>query len=271
MPLTKSSIYSEREILNQLFDEKTGKMAVSGGSTDDLLRNILNRYNANLWYRDDFSQGFQGWQYQFDSTGRTGITLTEEARVGNYALLIHTRRVASDQGWARKGMRFPSNAKKAIYGHYWSFHAANANNPKSIQFDLDIQTGAGTQRRYYSLRYFNHDGTSLQTKWQVNTGTPTAQAFTDVTGGTEDIPWNESAKPMQSFFAVVLDLQSQKYERLYSNGNEYDLTGLAGPTAGTSLSNFNMGMVHLLVCENRANTSEDCLLTIERPFLAFVF
>lgn len=240
------------------------------GELPQLLSEYANEANVELsiQYFDDFSKGFNGWQYQFDSTGRPGITLTEEARLGNYALELHSDAVANQSAWCRKGWRLPNNIKKIIYGCYFTMHAQNVNNPLGVVFDVDTQIGSGTDRRYYAIRYFNHNGTALQQKWQVNTGTATAQTYTDVTSGAMSIPWNESIKPMLNYVMVVIDFENNAYEKLYSNGNTYDLTGLV-PTASASLSNFDMGLVHIMRIENRGNSTEEGIMTIEQPFLAW--
>lgn len=241
---------------------------------------ILNDYRATIVYQDDFSDGeFHGWQYQYDSNNRVGITLDDVAMTGNYSMLLHTRPAASDQAWARKGHMVPAGVKKILIGCYWMFHAANVNNPATLNFDFDMQQGSGgSHRRYIRFQYQNHDGTTLQTRWRVNTGTPTSQAFTVVPSGTMNIAWNESDKPLLNWMVGVYDLANQKYEALYANGNYYDLTkDSAGnattlaPTAGTDLTNYDGGAIQLFIEENRSNSSEDCLFWIEKPTLGFVY
>lgn len=230
-------------------------------------------------YQDDFTKGFQGWQYQHDSSSnpKAGLTLTTEARYGNYALELHSPKVANGACWARKGFTFPANVKKVYFGCDFTFHAVNGNNPANVGFDCDIQIGdgsaTGNQRWFFTAQYTNHNGTSLVQKWQVNTGTPTAQSFTDVTGGAMPIPFNESMKPMPTYMMMVLDFTNKKYEKLYAGGNEYDLSAQnIGPTAGASLTNpFDMGIVNIAKIENRSNSTEEGIMTMERPFLAWGF
>jgi hypothetical protein len=260
--------------------------SASLATANTALDTLLGQYTSTLTtplsiqvaYSDDFSNGFQGWQYQHDtsSTPKNGLTLTTEARMGNYALEIHSSKVASGACWARKGYRLPDNLKKMIFGCYFTIHAVNGNNPSVVRFDCDTQTGdgsgAGTNRWFFTVQYLNHNGTSLLQKWQVNTGTATAQSLTDVTNGGMVIPFNESMKPMPSYMMMVLDFENRKYEKLYSNGNVYDLSDLAGPTAAASLNNpFDMGLVNIVAVENRSNSSEEGVVTMERPFLAFGF
>jgi len=262
------------EILNNVHDEANRLLRTSGGQNFDEISQIVNEDYPEIQYLfvDDFNLGFQGWQYQYDTTGRTGVTLTEEARKGNYGLLMHTKKAASAQAWTRKGVRVPDNATKVVFGCYWMFHAINANNPGSLNFDLDFQTASGTNRHYCRFQYLNHDGTTLQQKWRVNTGTPTSQSFTDVTSGAMSIPWNESDKPMLNYMVGVYDLETKKYEKLYSNGNTYTIsTQDIGTTAGTSLSNFDKGAVNIYIVESRSNATEESLFSIEKPFLGYIF
>lgn len=249
---------------------------LSSGSASSPLNSIASKYalangiNLQYAYQDDFSQGFQGWQYQYDTTGRTGITLSEEARMGNYSLQLHTRAAASDECWARKGMRLPDGLKKIIYGCYWTAHATDNHNPAAVRFECDTQSD--TQRSFFSTRWLYYDTSQggIVNKWQVNTGGSTL--FTDVTNGTEEICFNESNKPMLSYMMVVLDYQTLSYDKLYSNGNVYDLKaqGVA-PGTGTYLSAFNKGLVNLYVCQNRTDSTAEGIVTIEKPFLAWGF
>jgi hypothetical protein len=230
----------------------------------------------HIAYNDDFSNGFEGWQYQHDSNNpaRNGITLTSEARKGNYALELHTKTTASDGAWTRKGLTLPNNIKKIFYGCYFTLHGVNVNNPGDIAFDLDTQTGTGsgtgTNRYFFSLRYLNYSG-GLQQKWQVQTGTATSQSFTDITSGNLTIPWNESMKPMLNYMVVVIDFTNLKYERLIVNGNSFDLSSMSGPTASASLTNFDMGLVSIMRVENRSDASTENIMTVEKPFLAWGF
>lgn len=239
--------------------------------TPDILALIRAQYKSVLLYQDDFGDGqLHGWREQYDSTGRVGITLSDEARIGNYSLLMHSRPAASDEAWCRKGIRVPDGMKKVIKGCYFMFHGANANNPGSLNFDFDYQPASGTERRYFRLRYLNYSG-GIQAKWQANTGNPTSQTFTDVTGGGMTVPWNESEKPMLNYMVGVFDLENYKYERLLSNGLDIDMTAQnIGPTAGASLSGFDKGAVDLYVSINRSDSSEDNLFWVSRPFLAYV-
>lgn len=242
----------------------------------DIIERILTNYKAVPVYMDDFSRklDLQGWREQYDSStpGRVGLTLTDEARAGSAALLLHTRPAASDEAWMRKGLVVPTGVTKVIKWAQFMFHAANANNPSSINFDFDYQTASGTNRHYFRYRYLIHDGTTLLEKWQANTGTPTSQSFTDITGGGMTVPWNESEKPMLCYMVAVFDVLNNKYEALYANGLAIDVSAQnIGPTAGASLSNFDKGAVDINCVINRSNSSEDALVMIEKPGLAFVY
>lgn len=239
----------------------------------DSLDRIFSKYNATVLYKDDFSDGeFHGWDYQFDSSNRVGITLDDRAMVSTYSLLMHSRPSANDQAWSRKGHMVPSGVSKVLIGTYFMFHAANANSPASLNFDFDWQSGTGgSNRRYIRFQYLNYSG-GLQNKWRVNTGTPTVQSLTDVTGGSMNVAWNESDKPLLCYMVGVYDAVNHKYEALYSNGLEIDMTGQnVGPTAGTDLSNYNGGAIHIHVVENRSDSSEDSLFWIEKPILGYVY
>lgn len=240
---------------------------------DDIDR-IFAMYDAVIEYKDNFSDGeFHGWQYQYDLSNRVGITLDDMAMTGTYSLLMHSRPSANDEAWSRKGHQVPAGVTKVLIGAYFLFHGANANNPESLNFDFDWQSGTGgSNRRYIRFQWLNHDGTTLLTKWRVNTGTPTVQAFTDVTGGTMNIAWNESDKPLLNYMVGVYNVTTQKYEALYSNGNYWNLTTQnVGPTAGTDLTNYNGGAIHIHAVENRSNSSEDNLFWIEKPTLGYVY
>lgn len=242
-------------------------------SAQDSIDQIFAKYNATTEYKDDFSDGeFHGWQYQYDTSNRVGITLDDYAMVSTYSLLMHTRPSASDEAWSRKGWQVPAGVTKILIGSYFMFHGANANNPGSLNWDFDWQNGTGgSHRRYIRFRYLNYSG-SLLTKWQVNTGTPTSQSFTDVTGGTMGIAWNESDKPLINYMVGVFNATTFKYEALYSNGNIYDLTTQnIGPTAGTDLTNYDGGAIHLHAAINRGDSSEDSLFWIEKPILGYVY
>lgn len=258
--------------------------SASLSSTTNPINSLLSTYlsslttplNVQVAYSDDFSNGFQGWQYQHDSgnPSKAGVTLSTEARMGNYSLETHTAATASANAWLRKGMSLPSNLKKVIFGCYWMMHAVNANNPADVAFDLDTQigdgSGTGTNRYFFSVRYLNYSGSLLQ-KWQVNTGTATSQSFTDISGGSMPISWNEGMKPMLNYIVMAVDYQTKKYDKLYANGNVYDLSGMSGPTASASLSNFDMGLVNILRIENRSDAANEGILRMERPFLAWGF
>lgn len=242
-------------------------------SGQDSIDRIFAEYAATREYKDDFSDGsMHGWQYQFDSSNRVGITLDDIAMVSSYSLLLHTRPSASDQAWARKGWMVPSGVSKILVGAYFMFHAANANSPASLQFDFDWQNGSGgSHRRYFSFRYLNYSG-GLQNKWQVNTGTPTAQSFTDVTGGAMPVAWNESDKPLLCYMVGVIDAATMKYEKLYANGLAIDMTTQdVGPTAGTDLSNYDGGAIHIMLVANRSDSAEDSHFWVEKPILGYVY
>jgi hypothetical protein len=256
-----------------------------GGGTADLLDTIMQEYNAQLVYKDDFSNGtLNGWREQFDSSspGRTGITLTDEARLGTYSLLLHTRPANNDECWMRKGVQVPPNAKKIIKGCYFMFHGVNVNTPRHFQFDFDYQMGdgsnhmqsgspSGSNRRYWSVRWLNYD-TALRQKLQVNTGTAVAQNFVDVPNGYVPIGWNESEKPLLNYIAIVLDVDSSKYEAIYMNGNTFDLTGEnLSPTGGASLLNYDGGSIDINLIVNRSDAPTEAQMQVEKPFLAYVF
>lgn len=239
---------------------------------DDIDR-IFALYNATQVYKDDFSDGqYHGWDYQFDSSNRVGITLDDRAMAGSYSLLMHSRPVASDQAWSRKGHQVPAGISKILVGTYFMFHAANANNPASVNFDFDWQNGTGgSNRRYFRFQYLNYSG-GLQNKWRVNTGTPTVQSLTDVTSGGMNVAWNESDKPLLCYMVGVINASTYKYEALYMNGTQVDMTSQnVGPTAGTDLANYNGGAIHIHVVENRSDSSEDNLFWIEKPTLGYVY
>lgn len=239
----------------------------------DDIDGIFAKYNATVKYKDDFSDGeLHGWQYQFDNSNRVGITLDDMAMTGTYSLLMHTRPSANDEAWCRKGHQVPVRIKKILIGTYFMFHGANANNPESLNFDFDWQNGSGgSHRRYIRFQYLNYSG-GAQNKWRVNTGTPTVQSLTDVTNGSMPIAWNESDKPLLNYMVGVYDAVDQKYEALYSNGNAWDLRSQnLSPTAGTDLTNYNGGAIHIHVCENRSDSSEDNLFWIEKPILGYVY
>lgn len=249
-------------------------------SVPGVIGDILRRYNAVALYSDDFGKhlDLRGWREQFDSSAasRTGLTLTDEARMGGAALQLHTRASASDEAWMRKGHVVPDGVTKVIKWCYFMFHAANVNNPGSINFDFDYQMGtgtnAGTNRRFWRFRYLNHDGAALQQKWQVNTGSPTAQAFTDIANGYMPVGWNESEKPLLCYMLGVFNIATQKYEKLFANGLELDVSAQdLSPTAGASLTNYDKGSIDINTVNNRANAAEDCLVQIEYPGLAYVF
>lgn len=256
--------------------------AIGNGEQIDFIRSFVqqNYPTARYVYDDDFSNGsLNGWREQFDSStpGRVGLTLTDESRVGAYGLLLHSRPVASDQAWARKGFVVPDGVKKIIKGCYFMFHGANANNPESLNFDFDYQMGTGdntgSNRRYWRFQYLNHNGTSLQQKWRVCTGTPTQADtnLTDVTGAYMPVGWNESEKPLLCYMVGVFNIETQKYERLFANGHDIDMTAQnVGPTAGASLANYDKGAIDINIMINRSNASEDNQFIIERPFLAYV-
>lgn len=257
---------------------------LSGGTavrSVDLLDSIVqeNYPTAVYMYKDDFYNGtLNGWREQYDSSspGRVGLTLTDEARLGSYSLLMHTRPAANDEAWMRKGFSVPDGVTKVIKGCYFMWHGANVNNPGNINFDFDYQMGTGTNtgtnRRFWRFRYLNHDGTTLHQKWQVNTGSPTVQSFTDITGGYMPVGWNESEKPLLCYVVCVFNITTQKYEKLYANGLELDVSAQdVGPTAGASLTNYDKGAIDINTINNRSNASEDCQMQVERPFLAYVF
>lgn len=254
---------------------------------DGLATNLSTYMNLNpnlkvqLVYQDDFNKGFQGWDYQYDLVNpqKTGITLTTEARLGNYGLEMHTAGIGGAQSWGRKGLRLPNNLKKIIFGCYFTLHSEDANDPARVTFDCDTQTGdgsgTGTNRWYFSVRYTNWDvGTATRVqKWQVQSGDATSgQNYTDVPGGGMIIPFNEQSKPMPVDMMVVFDFTNRKYETLYTSGNTFDLTSCTGPTASASLSNpFDMGLVNIVKVENRSDSSKECNMIVERPFMAWVF
>lgn len=243
------------------------------GKAGDSIDRVFAMYKATKEYKDDFSDGtFHGWDYQYDSSNRVGITLDDRAMTSAYSLLMHSRPVASDQGWARKGWQVPAGVSKILIGTYFMFHGANVNNPATLNFDFDWQNGTGgSHRRYFRFQYQNYSA-GLQNKWRLNTGTPTSQAFTDVTSGTMQVAWNESDKPLLNYMVGVIDATTFKYEALYANGTKYDLTTQSvGPTAGTDLTNYNGGAIHIHVVENRSDSSEDNLFWIEKPTLGYVY
>lgn len=260
-----------------LFVDANGHLLTSTASQSSVLDSTVSSYLASLTesfnfemlYSDRFSEGFQGWQYQHDTTGRTGITLGQEARRGNLSLLLHTRAVANDECWARKGIMLPQGLKKVIFGCYWMMHASNANSPRSVKFELDSQDDA--TRKFFSFRYQNWNpaaGGSIDQKWQVNTGT--SATYSDVPGGAETINFNESNKPMLSYMVGVIDYENKRYERLFSNGNEYDLTSLE-PSDGAFLADFVNGAVNIYTVQARGDATQESQMMLEDTFLGFVF
>lgn len=228
---------------------------------DDIDR-IIALYDLRMLFFDDFSKGFQGWQQQHDSNRRTGITLSEEARYGNYSLLLHSRAAANDEAWCRKGLRLPPGAKKLVIGCQWMGHSSTVNDPAGFKFELDTQRGSSA-RRFFSARYLHYSG-GVVDKWQVNTGG--AVTYTDVPGATQPFTFNESGKPMPNFMALVIDYENLRYERLFANNQEFDLTAFA-PTDGGVLTNFEDGMVAIMVCQNRSDSNVQGQMFIEKPFL----
>ncbi len=292
VPAAGGVLASDGKTINPLLLDSSGNLLVNnvggsaltltGSTSTNPLNTIVSNYalangiTIQYAYQDDFSEGFQGWQNQYDTSnpGRCGITLTGEARMGNYALEVHTPATINASSWARKGFVLPSNLKKMIFGCYFSIHAENLNYTQDIAFDIDTQfgtgSGTGTNRYFFSVRYLNYLS-GIQQKWQVQTNTATSQTFTDVSGGAMPIPWNESVKPMLCYMVVVIDYTTKTYEKLYSSGNTYDLTGLSGPAASASLLNFDMGVVNIARIENRSDSAHENILTMEKPFLAWGF
>lgn len=228
-----------------------------------------------VMYEDDFSNGFQGWQYQHDSSSipKNGLTLSQEARQGNYSLELHSSAVNSGACWARKGYRIAETPKKLIFGCVFSIHSENVNKLGSVSFDFDTQIAvSGSERWYFSIRYLNYStsGGGLLQKWQMQTGTATAQSFTDVTGGAMPICYNEPYKPMPSFMLCVVDFETKKYDKLYCNNLYFNLASQnVGPTASTSLSNFERGLVNIVKIENRSDSATEGIMFMECPFMAW--
>lgn len=285
------SVHSDNYWLEQMASGKTpdGEAVLKerpsvNGYPDELDTILFKDYpTAQILYKDDFSNGsLNGWREQFDSSspGRVGITLTDEARLGAYALLLHTRAANSDEAWMRKGFSVPTTVKKVIKGCYWMIHGENTNTPGWFQLDFDYQKGngsnnmasgspSGSDRRYWSVRWLNYSGGLVQ-KLQVNTGTPTAQSWTDVPGGYMPIGWNESEKPLLNYMAVVFNVETDKYEKVYMNGKEFDISALA-PTAGANLLNYDMGAIDINIMGNRTDSPTEAQAQVERPFLAYVY
>lgn len=251
----------------------------------DILDVIVDNYKAVMVYKDDFSAGdLRGWREQFDSSspGRVGITLTDEARLGAYSLLLHTRPANSDEAWMRKGVQVPPNVKKIIKGCYFMYHGVNVNTPHHFQFDFDYQKGDGSNhmqsgspsgngRHYFSVRYLNYDS-ALRQKLQVNTGTPVSPAWTDVPNGYVPIGWNESEKPLLNYIAMVFNATTNAYEKIFINGLELDLkTANLIAADGASLLNYDGGAIDINIIANRSDAPTEAQMQVERPFLAYVF
>jgi hypothetical protein len=257
-----------------------------GGYGDELDTFVYKYYPTAQWlYKDDFSNGsLNGWREQFDSNalGRTGITLTDEARLGAYSVLLHTRPANNDECWMRKGFQVPPGVKKVIKGCYFMFHGVNVNTPRHFQFDFDYQQGDGSNhmqsgsptgnaRRYWSVRWLNYD-TALRQKLQVNTGTAVAQSFVDVPSGYVPIGWNESEKPLLNHIVCVFDIQNKRYESILMNGNYFNLVGNnLQPGDGANLLNYDGGAIDINLIVNRSDAPTEAQMTVERPFLAYVY
>lgn len=128
--MTYPTQFSEQQVLNSLYNQNNGRWKTyAPGQYGDSIDRIFESYNATVEYKDDFSDGdFHGWQYQYDTTNRVGITLDDVAMTSTYSLLMHTRPSASDQAWCRKGHQVPAGVTKMLIGAYSMFHAANANS-----------------------------------------------------------------------------------------------------------------------------------------------
>jgi len=251
--------------------------AVIGVSS--ILQNVLISYpTMQLEFYDNFDDGkMHGWHYhnQFSLSGkRFSPTLSKVSRKGTYSLEMQTPAVNYAQCWARKsqgGFVIPTNAKKAIFGCDWAWHGSYQYGGYGFTFNMDTEDNSGN-RKWFKVRWVESlDGVSYAMKWQYDSSGSDTAVWVDIPGAAQTISWNEPYKQTFSRMYFVIDLLNAKIERLWTDNNSYNLTGLTIGN-GTSLPNYYNTMNNFLYCENRGTqTAYENSMYVENPFFGFVY
>lgn len=228
------------------------------GENTAILSKALDAYpTMQVQYADDFSNGLQGWGYHNQyalNLKRYSPTLSKTAKDG-YSMALYNNNVQSAETWGRKSkgaLILQQGLKKVIMGCEWATHGWWKYAAFRHVWAMDFQIGS--TRKFSKIGYvWSSTGSNFTggKKWQYCSGGDDTPVWTDIPGASEDIPWNEPYKEMWGQMYWVFDIASQKYEKLYSNGYTWDLTGLSIGT-GTTIGDYTNGFNHILWNQNRS-------------------
>lgn len=195
-------------------------------------------------------------------------------RGGSFA--AWTDNAQSIETWLRKGeqgtLSIPTDAKKVIVGYEWTWRAWWLRGLYRIQFGADIQLGT-LWRIFARLAWLrSSDGSTLtENAWQLSIAGVDTPNFQNISGGTQYLAWNEPAKPVWQDMYMVFDMDTKRFEKLFSSGLELDLSDIA-ISDGTVLADYPNGLNIINIVQNRAaGTTNKAGIYLDLAFLGFIF
>lgn len=151
--------------------------------------------------------------------------------------------------------QLPYHTKKIILGVEWAWHSWWLYGMFRVMFSLDTQVGLD-KRDWYKIGYVRSiNGSSSDNKWQYCATGADTPTWTDITGATFTSAWNEPYKPTFGTAFFVFDVENRRYEKLWTNGEAIDLTGLAMANTGDDLAEYPDCYNTYMQCENRSTGS----------------
>jgi hypothetical protein len=275
--------------------EITKKIITSHNRLGQDYPNLIGRF-----FDDNISaQDCKGWSYhnQYDlSVKRGSPTIATKGYYGENCFEMAAENKAGSQVWLRKSqgaVTVPIGVKKVVIGCDWSWHAWWLYGLYAVNFAFDFQKGPDynnpTGNRFWFktrwVRSVAGTGSPADNKWQYDSiTTDSTPSWTDIPasyagiggGGSfvQPIPWNEPYKNQWAKMAMVLNLDTGKYEKLYTQDITIDMSS-ASTNSGTVLSEYQNGGNYMYWVETRSGGSSTSTnmssMYVQNPFLAFIY
>lgn len=216
-------------------------------------------------FYDTFEDGsMHGWNYHNQSNlavKRGSPTLSHFSKRG-FSLSLRTGNTPAAQTVARKGegtLNLPYNAKKLILLYEFAWHSWWLHGFYRGAMCMDTQIGLGN-RHFYKIGYQRSaNGSTDDNQWQYDSACSDTPTWVTLTGGQLTSAWNEPYKPTFGFGGLVVDLENNRYHKMYYNNTSINMTSLP-VGSGAALTEYPDAVNLYLYNENRnagtTNTSE---------------
>jgi hypothetical protein len=260
---------SPSSLSSEFLPDLTGMLTVNSGTAKILFTDIFTKANETY-----------GWVSLVTTSQTSGAVsgqhliapVTTITKRGIPRLLLRTDDINSQSGMAIKRVSNWPEGQSIIGGRYlvemqviFETYNLDVSRPLGYAFGLDTALPNGT-RRFFQVRYLNHDNVVLQQKWQIqiNTGT---NAYIDITAQNAWSPVTNENKALPVYLAFIVNTATGKYEgfRVDGGSTKIALGTLANPPT-TALIDHGVNVANTLT--TFANGLNPTLEIFNRPVTA---